>query len=64
MLYCSFLKLFPAYFACDFVVLESHSLLFIYGFHTVNLQVLFIVGIFSIVYFLNSLDLIAGLCLE
>lgn len=64
MVYCFFLKLFPACFICDFIVLKSHSLLFIYGFHRVNLQVLFTVEMFSIVYFLNSLDLMAGLCLE
>lgn len=64
VVYCFSFKLFPAYFVCDFVVLKSHSLFFIYGFHRVNLQVLFIVEMFSVVYFLNSLDLTAGLCLE
>lgn len=57
-----FFKSFPAYFVCDFFVLKSQSLLFGYGFHSVHLQALFIVEMFSIVCFLNSLDVMAVLC--
>jgi len=55
VVYWVFLKLFPACFVCDFIVLKSHSLLFGYGFHRVNLQVLFIVEMFSTVYFFEQL---------
>lgn len=63
VVYCSF-KLFPAYLVYDFIVLKSHSLLLSYDFQRVNLQVLFIVEMFSIVYGFEQLEFNSYFMLE